>query len=204
MIDATNSFTFNGVYRGIVEDINDPMKLGRCKVRVPGIYGSSTSAPVNVLPWARMVSGIPTNNTICSFILPKVGDVVLVFFEGGNKRYPLYLCGTIGTGDVPQDILDNYGKINQLYRDENISITSSDVGLKIKQKDNTSITINDDGVELETNKPISVRHKSSNTSIIVNSDVTNVTSGNPIRLTSEKDITIKGTRVHIIQTDLYD
>ena len=32
-----------GIYRGIVEDIEDPIKLGRCKIRVPAVHGPLTS-----------------------------------------------------------------------------------------------------------------------------------------------------------------
>ena len=38
-----------GLLRGIVVDNNDPLKLGRIKVRVIAAYGEQ---PVNNLPWA--------------------------------------------------------------------------------------------------------------------------------------------------------
>ena len=62
-------------YSGIVEDrISDPMKLGRCKVRVFGFHTpDKIELPTEDLPWAIVMqpvnsaanSGIGTSHWIC-------------------------------------------------------------------------------------------------------------------------------------------
>ena len=49
-----NSFSFNGNYRAIVEDIDDPLNSGRVKVRIIGIHTPDEKiTPTNQLPWAE-------------------------------------------------------------------------------------------------------------------------------------------------------
>jgi hypothetical protein len=74
-----------GIYPGIVESTTDPRILGRCKVRIPTIDGDESSAPTNSLPWARAC--FPA----FMFNPPQVGDAVWVLFQGGDRRYPVYL-----------------------------------------------------------------------------------------------------------------
>lgn len=85
-----------GIYRGIVEDIEDPIKLGRCKIRVPAVHGPLSPSAIPLLPWARYVGGLTTGYNKGQFVTPEVGDVVWVFFEGGEKIYPCYIGSTYG------------------------------------------------------------------------------------------------------------
>jgi hypothetical protein len=46
-------------WQGVVEDINDPLKLGRCRVRILGFHNPDTRAiPVDHLPWATVVQPV--------------------------------------------------------------------------------------------------------------------------------------------------
>ena len=50
----TNKFDFPGNYRAIVEDNEDPLDLGRVRVRILGIHSlDPTETPVDNLPWAE-------------------------------------------------------------------------------------------------------------------------------------------------------
>jgi hypothetical protein len=86
-----------GTYLGFVEDVNDPEKLGRVKVRVPLVYG-----PVNAgvstgdIPWA-LPAGLPSGGTTASGgfnWLPNPGDQVYVRFLDGEPEKPLWEWGT--------------------------------------------------------------------------------------------------------------
>jgi hypothetical protein len=47
-------YTFSGIYRGVVEDNQDPMDIGRIRVRIYGIHSfDENETPVSHLPWAE-------------------------------------------------------------------------------------------------------------------------------------------------------
>lgn len=74
---------------GIVEKINDPLKLGRCKVRCVGWHTDNKALlPTDSLPWAY--SSLPTNNT--NPYPPREGNMVFGFFaDGENAQEPVVL-----------------------------------------------------------------------------------------------------------------
>lgn len=76
---------YGGVHPGIVESTSDPRMLGRCRVRIPTIDGDESQSATNTLPWAR--GCFPA----FMFNPPQVGDSVWVMFQGGDRRYPIYL-----------------------------------------------------------------------------------------------------------------
>lgn len=145
-------FTFNGIYRGLVEDNDDPLDAGRVKVRIFGIHDTEKT-PIDKLPWAYPAlslywsGGYNVNNldhmseppakekgqrynpgsksqvekskdggvkfnkpndkkfvedrmdnvgnscgTGGQFVVPKRGNWVFIFFEGGNHMVPIYFA----------------------------------------------------------------------------------------------------------------
>jgi len=64
---------------GIVEDVNDPMTLGRCKVRCFGYHPAKSTnlVPTEDLPWATSIHPTNTPNLYSSL---KLGDWVFGFF----------------------------------------------------------------------------------------------------------------------------
>jgi len=101
-------------YAGIVEDTQDPLKLGRLKVRVPHVYGSNVSGTgyigVNDLPWA-MPAGMPAGGSSASggfSHLPGVGDKVYVRFLDGEPEKPIWEWGMQSTTDAASLKLHEY------------------------------------------------------------------------------------------------
>jgi hypothetical protein len=74
---------------GVVEMINDPLKLGRCKVRCVGWHTDNKQLlPTDLLPWAQ--SALPTNNN--NPYPPREGNMVFGFFvDGENAQEPVIL-----------------------------------------------------------------------------------------------------------------
>lgn len=74
---------------GFVEDRQDPLKLGRCKVRCVGWHSENKMhLPTDNLPWA--MPAYPVNNT--QTYPPKEGDMVFGFFiDGENAQEPVML-----------------------------------------------------------------------------------------------------------------
>jgi hypothetical protein len=77
---------YYGMWVGIVEDRNDPLKL-RCRVRVIGVHPESRAqVPTEALPWAS-ISCPPSS--MLSLMMPKEGDMVDGYFMQGNPDFPV-------------------------------------------------------------------------------------------------------------------
>lgn len=74
---------------GVVEDRNDPLKLGRCRVRIFGWHSESiVDCPTKSLPWAQAM--MPLNNA--NTYTPKESDMVVGFFtDGENAQQPVMM-----------------------------------------------------------------------------------------------------------------
>lgn len=68
---------------GVVEDINDPLKTGRVKVRIFGWHTDNLQElPTKDLPWAQ--PGLSPGGSK-SFSPPRLGDYVMGFFSDGES-----------------------------------------------------------------------------------------------------------------------
>jgi len=78
-----------GFYRGKVEDIDDPDRLGRVKVRVWAVHGDEHRTPTTALSWAEIAETGGGGYDYGSFDPPPVGSAVWVGFEGGHEDFPV-------------------------------------------------------------------------------------------------------------------
>lgn len=98
ILEAFGENKLSGIYRGVVEDRNDPKQSGRCRVRVFGVHTEIKAKqqyegiPTNELPWAQPVVGLIEGGTtgMGEFHVPLQGSHVFVFFESGNPMQPRY------------------------------------------------------------------------------------------------------------------
>jgi hypothetical protein len=68
---------------GVVENRNDPLKLGRCQVRIFGYHTENKQKiPTADLPWAPC---LVSPNSKQSFTAPKEGEYVVGFFADGDS-----------------------------------------------------------------------------------------------------------------------
>ena len=85
---------FSLFYRGVVVDVEDPLRLGRARIRIPSIHGvnasSSKYVPDSLLPWATPAIWSSAGNDMGEFSPPTPGNRVFVTYEGGNSDYPIY------------------------------------------------------------------------------------------------------------------
>lgn len=75
---------------GVVENRVDPLKIGRCQVRIFGWHSENTAVlPTKDLPWSHPL--YPINNSK-SFTAPRTGDWIVGFFlDGESAQFPVMM-----------------------------------------------------------------------------------------------------------------
>lgn len=131
------------IYTGVVENRMDPLKLGRCQVRVVGLHTHDKSKlKTEDLPWAYPMQ--PLNSAAMSGIgHAPVGIVegtwVVVTFRDKDKQQPIIL-GSVG--GIPQD----FGAVDQ---DNDEMILTKDTGVATGALTDNSGNIVDTGTVTE-------------------------------------------------------
>jgi hypothetical protein len=89
---------------GIVEDRDDPEKLGRVRARAYNIHGTKVEAPTDTLPWAPILMpgySASLNQVGVSSTGLQVGSTVFGFFMDGNETTMPIIFGVLpGIGDL--------------------------------------------------------------------------------------------------------
>lgn len=104
-----------GIYRGVVEDNNDPEERGRCRIRIFGVHtenknkGSLDGIPTDELPWAEPALGLFEGSIsgYGAWTVPLKGSHVFLFFENGHIMHPRFFASVPGS---PTDINHGFGK----------------------------------------------------------------------------------------------
>ena len=85
-------------YHGVVEARNDPLELGRVRVRIVGIHTpDKTLMPTDTLPWATVMHPVTSTANSGVGITPKLVEgafVVVYFLDGEDMQQPM-IMGTI-------------------------------------------------------------------------------------------------------------
>ena len=133
-------------YRGVVEDNNDPEKLGRLKVRIFGIHSDSNDdLATKTLPWAEVanpfvfggISGLGISS------VPVKGTYVWCFLDDNNEDKPVVFAICPGVSDskeegsctdpdkkYPIEQRLNESDYNRLARNDKVDETESEKLLK--------------------------------------------------------------------------
>jgi len=135
----------NKTFVGVVEDNNDPKKLGRCKVRVLNVFDE---IPIEDIPWAAPWKDLNGN----AFTVPDVGKVVSVVFDGGNIYKPEFIFAEHFNANLQKKLNElsgsSYTSMRALMFDHKTQIYSNDAeGLKIDYKFN-NVNLTDGAINL--------------------------------------------------------
>lgn len=114
------SFTGMRHFIGVVEDRNDPDKLGRVKVRVYSVHNSDKSlVPTELLPWAIVL------NPVTSASMSGVGRsptgivegswVFGIFLDEGEFQQPLVMGTLVGNPSEPPNKDRGFNDPNEIY-----------------------------------------------------------------------------------------
>ena len=102
--ELRNPSDVGGIYRARVENNKDPLKLGRVQVRIPMFHGMGLEDGISndSLPWAVFCSNNGAGYNYGSFIVPEIGEYVMVMFEDNDPDKPVYIGSVYGSGSTVQ------------------------------------------------------------------------------------------------------
>lgn len=119
---------------GIVEDTNDDLFEGRCKIRVLGKMDQRSNPedptsdfvlPTQALPWARpsVASSGGSQSGSGTFSVPKLGSVLRVTFDNGNYYSPVYHESVYPSDELKAEIQNSYPNSHVLIYDTAFGLT---------------------------------------------------------------------------------
>ena len=151
----------NQEFIGIVVDSNDPDILGRCKLRVYGVFDDLQDEE---LPWAfpygMSVFAGGQSKGAGAFSVPKVGTKVRVSFMNGDIHSPVWH----GVHHLNDDMRNS---IKETYQDSHVLVYDEDQNMKIWFTPGNGIQIfwGDSSISINPDKSILIDHKESKSNI---------------------------------------
>lgn len=103
------------LYQGVIEDINDPLMMGRARVRVFGLHTDDKSLiPTESLPWAQVIT--PTTSASMSGLGVSPtgllnGSWVILSFLDSDNQYPIIIGSFHG---LPIDSINQTATIEEV------------------------------------------------------------------------------------------
>jgi len=129
---------------GIVEDINDPLTLGRCRVRCFGYHPAKSTnlVPTEDLPFALSIHPLNAPNL---YGTPRVGEWVFGFFLDALSAQEPAILGYLPA--IPEAASSYFGTASSLTRNFASVTNKNDVlwdvnNASIKISANTNLTLN--------------------------------------------------------------
>lgn len=170
---------YYGKYRAIVENNEDPQKLGRLMVTVPSLLGETH------IGWAMPCFPYGGRENTGYYMIPEQGDGVWVEFEAGKLSYPIW-SGTWWAQDEAPKGVDDADPVPDL------KIIKTKSGHIIQLDDssgNESITI----IDKDGNKI-----KMDSSAIEINADSRDMTlTGNNITVEATTQLDLKGAAINV-------
>ena len=168
-------------FLGEVVDVNDPMKEGRCKIRVFTVYDD---LQVEDIPWA-----VPMHKPVFfgqdgkagSLSIPKKGSIVGVTFNGGDIYSPEYKQ----IQEVGDDIKEELRKDGE-YEGAHFVLFDGDEELKVwfTVKKGLTIQLKNSRINIDQNSKITLEHEDSLSIIEMEGPVIRVISDSQVNITS--------------------
>lgn len=130
---------FYSVYKGTVSDNDDPENLARLKIKVPQIYK-------DVVPdvWVKP-RGMMAGANHGFIYVPEPGDPIMITFENGNPRFPLWEHGWITEGNKPKDFKKSV-YVWQSPKEGKIVLNDNDGSITIENKSGYKVVLESDGI----------------------------------------------------------
>jgi len=134
------------IWLGTVVDNNDPKRLGRVKVSIPGLWDGIET---DDLPWCSPINpyGLGGSSNCSWFSVPEVGSEVLVCFPYKDPHFPFYF-GYFQTSKTHQtkfdaDYPNSYGWVDS--KGNYLLVDKSSGQVTVNHFSGTTITIDSSG-----------------------------------------------------------
>ena len=127
---------------GKVVDLDDPLSLGRCRVRIFGYHGEERDIPDEDLPWAVAIHPINTPNL---YGVPKIGYFVFGFFLDATAAQEPAMLGYFP--GAPTEDEKNFANISSK---EDVLLEINGAKIAIDSSGNVSITGKNVTIDAET------------------------------------------------------
>lgn len=181
-------------YLGVIVDSNDPLKIGRCRIRIFGIYEGIEDKD---LPWAnpnKKSTYFGKKGKGASVSIPKNGNLVEVTFASGDIYAPEY--GQIQ--EIADDVKDELKKDGE-YLGSHYILYDGDEGFKIYFTTKRGITIENKSSMIRINQDSSIEivHKDSQSLIELKGGTIRITSDSQINMTAGSQIKASSNNVHV-------
>lgn len=182
------------VWLGEVLEVNDPLFLGRAKIKV---FGKFDQIPVDDIPWAypgnNMTGGSSSGGGF--FSVPKVGSIVSVRFDQGNLYHPEYFFIQKISDEVKSEIESSYENAHIIVYD---TVTSGSLKIFFTEAKGLMLDYQQTQINIKPDKSILIQTASGDSKIEIKDDGTlNVTQANNITITTDKDVNVKAKNVII-------
>jgi archaellum component FlaF (FlaF/FlaG flagellin family) len=159
---------------GVVEDVNDPLKLGRCKVRCFGYHPakSTNQVPTEDLPFALTIHPLNTPNL---YGTPRIGEWVFGFFLDSMSAQEPAILGYLPA--IPQAAAEYFGTKPSLTRNfANVADTRDVLW-----------DVNNASIRIANNSNITIQ--SSNNTVITSTKNLTLTGNNSLTFSDSKNTT---------------
>ena len=137
-------------WQGVVEDRIDPLKLGRCRVRILGYHTDNkidgVGIPTDELPWAtpsQPITSAAMNGIGTTPLGPVEGTWVFGFFRDGKDAQEPVMTGTFGgiPEEKPNSVL-GFNDPNEKYPQQE-SLPDSPWAAELNEPDTNRLAVND-------------------------------------------------------------
>jgi len=177
---------------GIVEDIDDPLKEGRARIRVPFLH---KDIPTEHLPWAKQISAIyfGKDGQGANISIPRINSLVEVTFNNDDRYSPEYSIVHELSSDLKEFLKQTE------YENAHIFLYDGDEDLKIYYtgKDGFVISLKESTFTIFNDNRIELRHKDDKSIIELD--------GGTIRKTADSSVdTTAGSRIKNTSKEIWD
>lgn len=204
-LDSISDNLIGTSWVGEVIDINDPLFLGRVRVRVFGKFdtrenpydkASKYVIPDDAIPWAYPAGYFSGGSQSGSgtFTVPKKGSIVNINFENGNSYYPEYSFHVHISDDLIAEIKDSYANAHSLIYD---TVTDGGVKIYFTEKKGLMLDYKTNVINIKPDESIEVKNAGGDTILLTKDGNLSINVRKDIKIDCQNATVTAAKKVHL-------